>query len=860
MVKLKKSISAAKKAAKRNAQQKTVTNNPFEVHVNKQKYEILGRKMKHDRGLPGVSRSKAMKKRQKTLLTEYKQKNKANIFVDKRFGENDAEMTLEDKLMQRFTIEKQHHHAKAGIYNLEEEELTHLGHSLGDVGKFDDVRLSDEEDQEDEKDVQDAHFGGFLMKATKQESDRENEEGKHRSRKEIMEEVVAKSKLKKHERQMAKAESSNLTETLDQDWKEIRSMLSFRDPHHKTEVKADDYDIAVKELAFELKGKATNKLKTDEQIAKEEQERLSRLEAERIRRMRGLPPEDSKPKHTSADDLGDSFSIQTDDRISVSYWDGKINLPEGEETLEYEWLGKKAGKSDGSDDGDKDGDGEEIADESGEDEDDDDDISGEDDAGSDLDSDPESADEDEQVEISNAKKHKKDLMSSVKKSSSVAAKKELPFTFNAPKNYSEFTSMISKWKRDDVLTIIERIKACNHPKILPENKIKMEIFFSILLEFMKDLLTECPPDIKTVNKLTRHLFDIAQHSPVNTSRVVQGFLRKAQSQFTEQLDCTGGKGKFPGLDTLMMLPLITVLFPTSDFKHSVCTPAMVYIAELLAQSRVRCITDVLKGLFLCSTVLEFIGVSKRLVPEAINFLCGTFYLASDKTSETSHLLMPFKAKSKWSDLLKIQTDENATVIKEAKVSIIEALSDGDLSNTQTRVSVLHLALRITSELCELYKDLPAFKETFSPVLCHLHRIPIKTYPAFVKELHSSLVARIEALSGQVRSHLALQTRKPQPIKTFEPKFDEHYDIKSKKNKGSKKANEDQKLKYKFKREFKGAIREVRKDSQFLARQKHQEQMDRDAERMRKVKQIEHMLSNQQAETNEMNRKKRKHRA
>ena len=32
---------------------------------------------------------------------------------------------------------------------------------------------------------------------------------------------------------------------------------------------------------------------------------------------------------------------------------------------------------------------------------------------------------------------------------------------------------------------------------------------------------------------------------------------------------------------------------------------------------------------------------------------------------------------------------------------------------------------------------------------------------------------------------------------------------------------------------------------------------RDAERTRKVKEIEHMLSNQQAETNAMNRKKRK---
>lgn len=39
-----------------------IKNNPFEVKINRQKFEILGRKSKHDIGLPGVSRSKAIKK------------------------------------------------------------------------------------------------------------------------------------------------------------------------------------------------------------------------------------------------------------------------------------------------------------------------------------------------------------------------------------------------------------------------------------------------------------------------------------------------------------------------------------------------------------------------------------------------------------------------------------------------------------------------------------------------------------------------------------------------------------------------------------------------------------------------------
>lgn len=36
--------------------------NPFEVHVNREKIKVLGKKSKHDKGLPGVSRAKAIQK------------------------------------------------------------------------------------------------------------------------------------------------------------------------------------------------------------------------------------------------------------------------------------------------------------------------------------------------------------------------------------------------------------------------------------------------------------------------------------------------------------------------------------------------------------------------------------------------------------------------------------------------------------------------------------------------------------------------------------------------------------------------------------------------------------------------------
>lgn len=40
--------------------------NPFEIHINRVKHDVVGRKSKLDRGLPGVSRAKAVKKVSRT--------------------------------------------------------------------------------------------------------------------------------------------------------------------------------------------------------------------------------------------------------------------------------------------------------------------------------------------------------------------------------------------------------------------------------------------------------------------------------------------------------------------------------------------------------------------------------------------------------------------------------------------------------------------------------------------------------------------------------------------------------------------------------------------------------------------------
>ncbi|XP_046903104.1 nucleolar protein 14-like [Hypomesus transpacificus] len=79
----------------------------------------------------------------------------------------------------------------------------------------------------------------------------------------------------------------------------------------------------------------------------------------------------------------------------------------------------------------------------------------------------------------------------------------------------------------------------------------------------------------------------------------------------------------------------------------------------------------------------------------------------------------------------------------------------------------------------------------------------------------------------------------------------------KKRGNTKDEREHERLKHKYKKEFKGSLREIRKDSRFLAHEKLSEIMSRDAERKKKVKELFGSLATQEGEWKALKRRKRK---
>lgn len=307
--KQKKRVTADVLMTKKTAT-KAKKHNPFEVHTNKEKFTIMGRQLKHDRGMPGASRAKALQRRRDTLGQEYLTKNKSNAFHDRRIGEKT--MTREEAASARFIAERlnqQKSNRKESLFNLNDDDeaadlLTHKGQTLGEIEQFQDT-VSDDGDYDDDvmgklddQYTGAAHFGGGDSEA--------DAEG----RKSAIKDLIADQKRRKQEISKEKEEVSDLTQQLDENWKTLIPLMAKMSKEDEKKPKPDSYDRALREMVFEPRGDVSDKLKSEAEVVRGEKERLERLERERLERMSGVTEEEKKAKHRSADDLDDGYFVQ----------------------------------------------------------------------------------------------------------------------------------------------------------------------------------------------------------------------------------------------------------------------------------------------------------------------------------------------------------------------------------------------------------------------------------------------------------------------------------------------------------------------------------------------------------------------
>lgn len=829
-------VAADKFAAKRASSRKSKEINPFEVHTNKEKFSVVGRYLKHDKGMPGISRTKATQKRKQTLGQEYVQKNKTNKFKDNRVGKYG--MSKEDAAGARFVAERlnQFKSKKQSLYNLNEDELlTHKGQTLEEIEQFQDTISDDEEDDDvgklDAEFTGAAHFGG------------DDDSGK---RKNAIEDLIAEQKRRKAEVSREKDEVTELTQRLDENWRDLLGLMDLAKGDEERP-KQDDFDRALKEMVFEPRGTVTDKLKSEEKLLRTEKWRLQQLEQERLDRMHGLTEEEKKAKHRSADDLDDGYylnvNVENDKNSRTLAYDdeGQANRRDDDSDEELDRLIKlsKTNGQENGDDEDASEDDSEKESESG----DDDESEGSDDEGkehefSDLVYDSSSEDEANKSRESTAKRKRTGSTSSNRSKTDEKlpmteqerqammdkAAKELPYTFELPHNYGVLEKLLAKRNADYQAVIVDRMIKCNHPKVEPTNKEHMVTLFAFLLQHINDVAANATVDnvehcFAIVDRLTPYLHDLSNLSPVETTKCFLEVIKEKQSEYRSS------EKVYPTLDTFVFLKLAASLYSVSDFRHTIVSPCVILISHMLSRCRVQNRRDISLGLFLVTVVMDYTQLSKRFLPAAVNFLTGVLYLCVPKRPiQQMKVIPPFKSSGPASSLLAI-----ATKAKKLKLTN-HLLSAQDLLETEIdeafKVRALKSTLLLTNDLLEQQIDSNCVKFLLTPIETYVNQIPIAQYPPFIAESVENFKSIASKIKGKLLTYLVPAMKKPKTLRQLEPKFERIYDDKRNRRPGQReKAIHDGMIR-KIKKETKGAVREIRRDNAFLAKMQLKRQMQR----------------------------------
>ncbi|KAL2436757.1 putative nucleolar complex protein 14 [Exophiala dermatitidis] len=888
-----------KKATSKDAQKRLQRNaalegirerfNPFEVKApaRREKFEVAtnAKNSKPAVGRPGVTRGLGEERRRETLLKEIQSRNKVGGLLDRRFGENDPTMTPEERAAERFARQNERKLKKTSMFNLEDDSegelaLTHGGRSLFDVG---DSNAKDDFDEDDIADDDEEDFEAHDDRPRKRlriDGEGEDEEGdemipqRKKTKNEVMKEIIAKSKMYKAERQAAKADDDDLRLELDKGMHEFYEAMKAsklpppaekqppptteknNDPHmdparaamlagKSREAAEKEFEANLRQLRLEARSKPSVRTKTEEEKAAEEAARLEELERKRIRRMKG--------EVESSEDESDDAEPGPDEDVDVEQEDDDaeafgLSAPapppqpkkeldvedEDEFLLEDDLIASDSEADMASEQGSEDS----SADEDESDDDGDDDF----------------------INGLVLPEGTKSTSQSKTTSTKTANGDNLAYTFPCPQTHGEFLEVVMDTKLTDLPTVVQRIRALYHKGLAQGNQEKLDAFAGVLAQHVAYLAdSESDVPFAVLEGLLRHLHSMAKASPEMVGTAFRQHLQVIADERPLQL--TAGD--------LIMLTGVSTIFPTSDHFHTVVTPAMLTIGRYLGQSSPQSLQDLGVGAYCSSLALQYQRVAQRYVPEVIVYITNALAILSpvalpDKNQDGHGQPWSFPIRLPAKPLRIPQSSSAKEVHVPEKLDFSDLVMDKNPDHTVRALVLLKGFVRLAAQAAQLWKQKTAFPEMVEPLLRVLRHISspssAKFLPKTIVEFVSGTVQTLEGLqkaSLDSRRPLLLHNHRPLAIKTSIPAFienynpDRHYDP-------DRQRAEISKLKAEYKKERKGAMRELRKDANFMAREQLREKKEKDEAYDKKFKRLVAEIQGEEGrEKKEYEKEKRK---
>ncbi|EOQ99631.1 putative nucleolar complex protein 14 [Wallemia ichthyophaga EXF-994] len=828
--------------------------NKFDTQVQRLKHNVGGRKVIGSLGAPAKAKQAGIDSRKEALLPALQNRNRTGQFKDRRFGEQDPTLDEEDRMLERYQAEKANTGKRTrnnADYNLEDnDELTHYGQSLALNDDFANAGLADDDDPAESTRF-DA-FGGFGDGEEEEPIDYSHPDAppRRKTKAEVMEELITKSKAHKMERQQQREDDDALREQVDADLDDIKGLLfdgtaendkekerknrERNAPYKGDKSGNEDYDQFVRQLAFDRRAKPTDRLKSDAEVAFEAREELEKNEKARLLRMRG--EDDSQVTNPTGGFAAKRQRAREEEEEAEneSHDDENPSDDEQVENAESYGIGKGLGGDDSEQSDDED---HEDVNEEGENYQD-----------GDSDDSEDSIAESNEGELGDMPQKNdapvENLVSSKKKSSKTPSNtsSNLPYTFECPSNHDEFMDIVesNNIQPSQIPIMIERIRTLYHPELGEENKAKLALFNGVLLDHLL-YTASTSVDMKIMETISRHIEQLTKLLPIPSADIFKQKLELLERNFNKGVSAgaTNDKSKtWPGIPELSILRVVGVVWSTSDYSHPVGSAAQLLIGQYLSQARIRSLSDIIKGLVLCGISLQYEHYSKRFIPEVVNFLISSVLILGGVGRE-----MNVPGQHPVPDVGRLRgVAMNNPVVTPSDTNLRDMLTQSE-SNSQSdqqqaKVDVMDRILTISREAAQMWSALDGFIEAFDPLVGSLRMVEKRGMLGSVKNKTENTLQQLGnqvKFAKQSRRPLRMQQHKQIAINSLVPKFEENYNADRRYDPDHDRAATS-KLKAEVKAERKGAIRELRKDAKFIAGHKQKErreELDKYEDKMRK---------------------------
>ncbi|KAL3796535.1 hypothetical protein ACHAW5_004437 [Stephanodiscus triporus] len=429
------------------------------------------------------------------------------------------------------------------------------------------------------------------------------------------------------------------------------------------------------------------------------------------------------------------------------------------------------------------------------------------------------------------------------------AKASIPFVFEVPTTLDALHDLIAEYASTgaDASLIIQRVHATNSVRLNHKNKERMQNYYDVLLRrfvAVGDAIFESGnggTDLERyeqLNSLTKTLYVMSQDSPECAAAVWSrrlGIFQKALSKRLRDVEinplgdaCRDEFTAWPSTGMLLLMRALPHIFPSTDRRHTVITPALLLLGQILAQTPIKTPYDVVMGLFCAGLMLEYTKGAKRIPPEATAFLASVLRLfADDFDSALADSPLPSLGNASKSPQLAGFRNSISKLSDCNADDVRFSLEKADIQSDTCSLAILNTTLHLTHQAFDIIgkSEDGSEREIFGEITKSLLLITGKRkdlpMPQFARSRIAETARAASSICASNAPRQTIQRRKAATvkelaIKTMAPRMEDpsRYSMSKDKGKSQLKAEHDRNRR-EYKREHKAAMRELRLDSSFI---------------------------------------------